>query len=178
MQEQILNNLKLVNYVISKMNVCQSFCYDDLYQEGSIGLIKAVNSYDKNKKTNFSTYAYVCIKNEILKYIKKNNTYCISLDTEICDDVIFKDMIIDKNANIEEIIIRTESNKILEKILNEELTDIERKIIRMIYGIDYPKYKQMEISQILDIPQYKLSKIKNDLLVKIRNYIIDKNYEL
>lgn len=177
MEDQIINILKLVNFVISRMNISSKYSYDDLYQEGTIRLINAVNNYNPKLKISFSTFAYVCIKNEILKYVNKNKINNISLDEQICEYIKLEDTIIDENANIEEIIIKNESLEILRNILNNELTDTERTIIKMLYGIDCPKYKQREISQMLNITQYKISRIKIRLLTQIKDCINNQNYK-
>ena len=71
MDNLLTDNLKLVYFVIKKMNIFNSSEYEDYFQIGVIGLIYATKTYNPNLKITFSTYAYVCIKNEILKYIKK-----------------------------------------------------------------------------------------------------------
>lgn len=73
MDELIINNLNLIKFVINKMRIYSKNDYEDYYQVAVIGLINAVKSYDPSLKITFSTFAYVCIKNEILKYIKKIN---------------------------------------------------------------------------------------------------------
>ena len=162
MNELILNNLNLVHFVIKKMNIKigNDFDYDDLYQVGVIGLIYASKNYDENKHITFSTFSFVCIKNEILKFIYKGS-YNDSLQVEICDDVVLEDTIRDENVNIEEKIIFNEN---------------ERKIIKMLYGIDSKVYKQNEISEILNIPQYKVSRIKIRLLKRIKDCINNQKF--
>lgn len=90
MNNLITDNLKLVHFVIKKMNLYNSNDYEDYYQVGIIGLINAANTYNEKLKISFSTYGYVCIKNEILKYIKKNNhnENVISLEEKIYDEII------------------------------------------------------------------------------------------
>ena len=83
----ITNNLKLIHYVISKINYKNNNEYEDLFQSGCIGLINASNTYNNKLNIKFSTYAYTCIKNEILKYIKKLPKYNLGLDKEICEGV-------------------------------------------------------------------------------------------
>lgn len=73
-----------------------------------------------------------------------------------------EDTIRDENVNIEEEIIFNENNQELHYILDNYLNENERKIIKMLYGIDSKVYKQNEISEILNIPQYKVSRSKLD----------------
>ena len=177
MNELILNNLNLVHFVIKKMNIKigNDFDYDDLYQVGVIGLIYASKNYDENKHITFSTFSFVCIKNEILKFIYKGS-YNDSLQVEICDDAVLEDTIRDENVNIEEKIIFNENNQELHYILNNYLNESERKIIKMLYGIDSKVYKQNEISEILNIPQYKVSRIKIRLLKRIKDCINNQKF--
>ena len=177
MNELILNNLNLVHFVIKKMNIKigNDFDYDDLYQVGVIGLIYASKNYDENKHITFSTFSFVCRKNEILKFIYKGS-YNDSLQVEICDDVVLEDTIRDENVNIEEEIIFNENNQELHYILDNYLNENERKIIKMLYGIDSKVYKQNEISEILNIPQYKVSRIKIRLLKRIKDCINNQKF--
>lgn len=82
------------------------------------------------------------------------------------------------NLKLVNFVIKNESLEILRTILNNELSDDERTIIKMLYGIDCPKYKQREISQMLNIPQYKISRIKISLLTRIKDCINNQNYKI
>ena len=92
MNNLITDNLNLVHFVIKKMNLNNSSDYEDYYQIGVIGLIYASNTYNSKLNITFSTYAYVCIKNEILKYLKKilmimcqlKMEYLMKLELKIC----------------------------------------------------------------------------------------------
>ena len=87
-----------------------------------------------------------------------------------------EDTIRDENVNIEEEIIFNENNQELHYILDNYLNENERKIIKMLYGIDSKVYKQNEISEILNIPQYKVSRIKIRLLKRIKNCINNQKF--
>lgn len=175
MDSLITDNLKLVNYVIKKMNIFNSSEYEDYYQIGVIGLVYASKTYNSHLKITFSTYAYVCIKNEILKYLKKNEKKYISLEDKIFDEIKIEDTLIDNDTNVIEKIILNETNDELYKLLDEELNDMENKIVKMSFGIGCREYKQREIAYILGIPQYKISRIKNRSLKRLRNCINSKN---
>lgn len=69
------------------MNIYDCNNYDDYFQIGVIGLINASKQYNKNIKITFLTYAYICIRNEILKYIKTNQNLDVSIKKEIYDDL-------------------------------------------------------------------------------------------
>ena len=64
-----------------------------------------------------------------------------------------------------------ESCSLLHEIINNKLSDIEKKIIKMYYGIGGREYKQKEIAEILNIKQYTVSRIKNKTIDKLRKYI-------
>lgn len=171
MNDLITNNLNLVPFVIKKMNIFDMSDYEDYYQVGVIGLIYASKKYNKDLKISFSTFAYVCIKNEILKFLMKNNKNNISLDEYISEDITIKDIIADENCNIIEEIMFDELCSLLHEIINNKLSDIEKKIIKMYYGIGCREYKQKEIADILNIKQYTVSRIKNKAIDKLRKYI-------
>lgn len=153
------------------MNIKVNSDYDDYYQVGVIGLINATKTYNYNFKISFSTYAYICIKNEVLKYIKKNEKKYISIEEKVNDDLCIEDTIEDENCNIIENIIINETNEELYEILDKNLNDMERQIIKMSYGIGCREYKQREIADILNIQQYKVSRIKNRLLKYLKDCI-------
>ena len=67
MEITLEDNISLVHYVLLKFNIAKDQ-YDYLFQEGIIGLIKAIQTFDISKNNKFSTYAYICIRNEIIRY--------------------------------------------------------------------------------------------------------------
>lgn len=74
-EEQIYNdNKNLIHAALKRFfkNDTKYLCYEDLFQEGSVGLIKAIRTFDESKKINFSSYATICIRNEIRLYIMRN----------------------------------------------------------------------------------------------------------
>lgn len=129
----VIDNLKLVNFVIKKMNILNANDYEDYYQVGVIGLIHATKTYNNKFKGAFSTYAYACIKNEIIKYIKKNRSNYISLEDKIFNDIRIEDTIADNEELIIDKIIIKETYKKLYTLLNTILNDIEKKVIEMIF---------------------------------------------
>ena len=168
----VTENLNLIHFVIKKMNLFNSNDYEDYYQVGVIGLINASKNYNSNFKTTFSTYAYVCIKNEILKYLKKDGERCFSLEDKIYDEIRIEDTISDNEKSpIEKIIIKETKTEIY-RIINSELNALEKQIIKMFFGIGCKKYKQKEIADILKIPQYKISRIKDNALKHIRKFFL------
>ncbi len=172
MNDLIVGNLGLVHFVIKKMNISNLNEYDDFYQVGVIGLINAAKTYNDKLNKSFSTYAYICIKNEILRYLKKNEKKCLSLEDTIYDEIKIIDTLSNNDfSTIENIIFKEEQDEV-KNLLNVELDDIERKILKMTFGIECNELKQKEISDIIGLPQYKISRIKNKALKHLKNIII------
>lgn len=117
----------------------------------------------------------MCIKNEILKFIKNNTNSNISIEEEISDNLSIKDTIKDESINILESVIIKESSIDLYNIIKNNLNELEYLIIKMTFGIRCREYKQKEIAKILDIPQYKVSRVKSRSLLKLRDYINNLN---
>ena len=86
MSEKVLQNQGLVHHILNNMSISPND-YEDLFQVGTIGLIKATYTYDEEKNIQFSTYAGRCITNEIVMYFRKNNKHSgnLSLNANIAD---------------------------------------------------------------------------------------------
>ena len=110
MNDLIVGNLGLVHFVIKKMNISNLNEYDDFYQVGVIGLINAAKTYNDKLNKSFSTYAYICIKNEILRYLKKNEKKCLSLEDTIYDEIKIIDTLSNNDFSTIENIIFKEKN--------------------------------------------------------------------
>ena len=87
------------------------------------------------------------------------------------NDISIEDIIIDETVNIEEMILLQETNEILYQIIAENFDTVEQHIIKMLYGLGCREYSQIEISKILNIPQYQVSRIKYRLLKRLKKYI-------
>lgn len=95
------------------------------------------------------------------------------MEDKIFNDIRIEDTIADNEELIIDKIIIKEMYKKLYTLLNTILSDIEKKVIEMIYGIKGKQYKQIEIAVILNIPQYKISRIKKKALKQLKCYIND-----
>lgn len=169
-KDLIGENLNLIHYVLSKMNNINDQ-YEDLFQEGVIGLINASNTYNISKNIKFSNYAYCCIRNEIFHYIRKNCINQFYVENEVLDNMLVLQNIHDNELSALDILIKEgEHNKILD-IINLKLSDLERKIICMSYGIACKKLKQKEIQIMLDLKQYQISRIKKKAINVIKLYV-------
>ena len=153
----INHNLRLVAHIVKKYTGAGEA--DDLLSVGSIGLIKAINSFEFNKGTQFSTYASRCIENEILMLLRLNKKHknVMSLQETINDDSSENDI---ELINIipsqdEELYDQVEHNMLCEKIIKtieKKLPSRESEIIKMRYGINGQiPLTQREVAEKLDI---------------------------
>lgn len=171
----ITHNLRLVAHVVKKYTY--SLEADDLLSVGTIGLIKAIDSFDYGKKVQFSTYAARCINNEILMLIRANKKHknvvsLNSLTTNNDDDkeLELKDVL---SSEDEEIFVQVENKMLMQKvrkIMKDKLDEREKKIIKLRYGIDCDKaYTQKEVANILGISRSYISRIENKTLKIIKD---------
>ena len=86
-EKLITDNMGLVRYIVKGIEAPKEE-YDDLVSEGTIGLIKAAQTYDENKEIKFSTYSARCIKNQILMYLRKENKH---KNVQSLDDILNED---------------------------------------------------------------------------------------
>ena len=124
MNEQlVVNNLGLVPYTINQMNLkCD---YEDFYDVGVDGLIKASSKFGKNQKCKFSTFAVACIKNEILKELhvrsynkRKANYMTVSLSEETKNENDFLDNLLKSDFDLEQEILEREKIELLKTIIS------------------------------------------------------------
>ncbi len=179
-KDKLINhNLRLVAHIVKKYS--GSAEADDLISVGSIGLIKAINSFEYDKGTQLSTYAARCIENEILMLLRLNKKHknVYSLEESLGqdkdgNDIELKDVI---QSTEEDVFSMVENNIITEKIIkiiNEHLTEREAKIINMRYGIQgTPALTQREVAEKLGISRSYISRIETKALSVIKNYMGD-----
>lgn len=174
----IKSNIRLVILIAKKYNI-EGCDLEDLVSIGTIGLIKAVDTFDIEKQIRFSTYAACCINNEILMSIRKNNTNNIQKvnieDTLSCDfegnELKYLDILEDKNSDF--------VTKIIDNYLSKELLDVidslsekEKELVMLYFGFDGNRYKQKEIAHMLGISQSYISRMISNILKKIKIRII------
>ncbi len=147
--------------------------YNDLYQEGLIGLDSAIRNYKEQKDIKFSTFAFMCIKRKIFTAVKVanrkkhsilNDSYSIDYHNED-DKNGFENVVYTNLGGIEDILVSKENTEYFNERLNEELTSLEKKIyeFRML-GFNYD-----EISKHLD----KSQKAVESALFRIRKKLKD-----
>lgn len=177
MQEQlIMDNHNLVYHILQKMNLYNQL--DEYYDIAIIGLTKAAKNYDETKQINFSTFAGKCIRNEILLYLRqqqsnrlKANYNTISLEKTVFEENGNKILLIDKipgNVNIEQELINNEKIIHLYKAISN-LSDSERFIIEHSYGLNNKKIlRQKQLAKIIGQSQANVSRIIKKIFKKIK----------
>ncbi|MGN1201527.1 MAG: RNA polymerase sporulation sigma factor SigK [Candidatus Caccovivens sp.] len=171
----ISHNLRLVAHIVKKYT--NSLEVDDLLSVGTIGLIKAVDSFDYSKNVQLSTYAARCINNEILMLIRANKKHknVVSLSSLTCNndddkDLELKDVL---SSDDDEVFTQVETSLMMQKIkriIGEKLDEREQKVIKLRYGIDCDKaLTQKEVADVLGISRSYISRIENKTLKVIKS---------
>lgn len=167
-------NLRLVAHIVKKYSFPGKEV-DDLISIGTVGLIKAIDSFDNSKGTRLATYAARCIENEILMLIRNNKkikgeVYLqdpIGLDKEGNEISLMDILSSDKDSILEIVESKIQIKKLYNK-LNTVLQERERIIIEMRYGlIDGKSKTQREIATILGISRSYVSRIEKRALKKL-----------
>ncbi len=172
-EKLVSHNLRLVAHIVKKYT--NSLEADDLLSVGTIGLIKAVDSFDSEKSVQFSTYAARCINNEILMLIRSNKKHknVVSLNslTTNCDEDKDLELIDVLSTDDDEIFTQVENNLMVQKIkeIIKRLDVRERAVIKMRYGIDCKRaMTQKEVADELGISRSYISRIENKTLKFIK----------
>ncbi len=173
--------MRLVAHIAKKYNT-KDKDNDDFISIGSIGLIKAVSTFDATKNNSLATYAARCIENEIrmsLRYDKKlqNET---SLDEKVSTDKDGNSLtvadILGSDADMVENIVdsKIEQEK-LKNIISKILTSKEQKIIELRYGMLYGYcMPQREVAELLGISRSYVSRIEKKAIEKLQKYFLKK----
>lgn len=177
-QKLIEHNLRLVVYIAKKFENT-GVDIEDLISIGTIGLIKAVNSFDVNKQIKLATYASRCIENEILMHLRKvvRTKSELSLDEPLNVDwegnvLLLSDILGTDSDIIYRDVEKDVDREILLKSF-EMLTKRELDIIKMRFGVlGAEKKTQKEIADLLGISQSYISRLEKKVMTKLRNEII------
>ncbi len=172
----ISHNLRLVAHIVKKYSLSDEA--DDLISVGSIGLIKAINTYSPDFGTQFSTYAARCIENEILMLLRVNKKHKNNLSIEESLGVDSEDneiTLMDLVLNEDDPQIRIEENSNSEKLmkaLRNNLTKRELEIICMRYGLNNrPMLTQREVAAKLGISRSYISRLEKKALETMRDVL-------
>lgn len=173
----IVHNLRLVVYIARKFETSPG-AVEDLISIGTIGLIKAVNTFSPERNIKLATYASRCIENEILMYLRK----CSSRKNEISIDeplnidwdgneLLLSDVL---GSDGEEIGrgIEQEDEKYLLLGLVGKLPPREKQIMQMRFGINgYEEYTQKQVADTLGISQSYISRLEKRIILKLKKQI-------
>ena len=177
-QTLIEHNLRLVVFIARRFENT-GVNLEDLISIGSIGLIKAVNTYRLDKNIKLATYASRCIENEILMYMRKisNQKTEISLDEPINMDYDGNELLLaDILGTDEDMILRPLEDDVDLCILRQavtELPDREREIVYMRFGLGGRKEQtQKEVAQIMGISQSYISRLEKRIMLKLRKELL------
>lgn len=174
-------NLRLVVYIAKKFENT-GVGIEDLISIGTIGLMKAINTFNTDKKIKLATYASRCIENEILMYFRTNkkNNYNISLDEPIGydkdgNDITILDVIKAPKPDYIEDMFKNDNIKTLLKYL-DVLTPREKEIIERRYGLNnQDEETQKKIAKKLKISRSYVSRIEKRAITKILREFIKNN---
>lgn len=173
-EKLISHNLRLVAHIVKKYN--GSGEAEDLISVGSIGLIKAINTFDIEKNTQLSTYASRCIENEILMLLRANKKHTQNLSLNDClgsdkdgNEIMLEDIVPQEENEL----IQLEAEctyKLMYKILKETLSKREYDIIVMRYGLNgTTPLTQMQIANKLGISRSYISRIESKAIKELQS---------
>lgn len=169
-------NLRLVAHIVKKYQTGNRST-EDLISIGTIGLIKAINTYDTDKGSKLVTYASRCIENELLMRLRQERKEVreISLYEPIGTDregneISLMDVIRIDEENVLLNVITSESLRNINDLFTEILDDREQQVIALRYGLyDNQELTQKEISNLLHISRSYVSRIEKKALLKLRS---------
>ncbi len=176
----IEHNLRLVAHIVKKYGQTEEA--DDLISVGSLGLIKALNTYKMGHGTQFSTYAAKCIENEILMLIRANKKHknTVSIEDVLGTDdeeneITIGDLNFDDEQDVAKVVERKCVSERLNELLKVHLSKREYQIICLRYGLNgNPVLPQREVAKKLNISRSYISRLEKKSLEILRKKI-DRN---
>jgi RNA polymerase sporulation-specific sigma factor len=173
----IERNLRLVVYIARKFDNT-GVDVDDLISVGSIGLIKAVNSFDVSKKIKLATYASRCIENEILMHLRRVVRYRgdVSLDEPLNVDFEGNELLLSDILGTDPDLIYKDIEMSVEKkmlyMAIAKLKNREKDIMNMRFGLSgKDELTQKEVADALGISQSYISRLEKKIILQLKNYI-------
>lgn len=174
----ITHNLRLVVYIAKKFEGCATST-EDLVSIGTIGLMKAVKTFDPNKNIKLATYASRCIENEILMHLRKisNAKLEMSFDEPLSIDwdgneLTLRDVLGSDADEISNDIEYSDEKKMLLKII-AELPEKERELMKKRFGIlGETEHTQKELADMMGISQSYISRLEKKILEKIKTQMM------
>ncbi|MDY4971688.1 MAG: RNA polymerase sporulation sigma factor SigE [Lachnospiraceae bacterium] len=176
----IEHNLRLVVYIAKKFDNT-GVGVEDLISIGTIGLIKAINTFNSEKKNKLATYASRCIENEILMYLRKNSRlrYEVSIDEPLNIDWDGNELLLgDILGTDDDEVSRGVEDEVEKHLLNhaiEALTPREKKIVQLRYGLNQQENREMtqkEVADEMGISQSYISRLEKKIIGRLKKEMI------
>jgi len=176
----IEHNLRLVVYIAKKFDNT-GIGVEDLISIGTIGLIKAINTFNPTKNIKLATYASRCIENEILMYLRRNNKTRleVSIDEPLNVDWDGNELLLsDILGTDEDIIYRDLETEVERKLLKKALSKLskrEKMIIELRFGLNNPNGHEMtqkEVADLLGISQSYISRLEKKIIGRLKKEIV------
>ena len=176
----IEHNLRLVVYIAQKFDNT-GVGVEDLISSGTIGLIKSINTFNRNKNIKLATYASRCIENEILMYLRRNNKTKmeVSIDEPLNVDWDGNELLLsDILGTDEDVIYKDLENEVEKKLLTkaiDKLNDRERMIVDLRFGLssaDGCEKTQKEVADMLGISQSYISRLEKKIIKRLKKEIV------
>jgi RNA polymerase sporulation-specific sigma factor len=174
----IEHNLRLVVYIARRFENT-GVGIEDLISIGTIGLIKAVETYDPEKKIKLATYASRCIENEILMYLRKSSSRRseVSFDEPLNTDWDGNELLLSDVLGTEVDMVMKPIEEDVDRALLQEavgrLNSRERTIITMRFGLDgKPERTQKEVADLLGISQSYISRLEKRIIARLKKEIL------
>lgn len=176
----IERNLRLVVYIAKKFDNT-GIGVEDLISIGTIGLIKAINTFNPAKKIKLATYASRCIENEILMYLRRNNKTKmeVSIDEPLNVDWDGNELLLsDILGTDEDVICQGIEDEVEKDLLNTAISHLEpreRKIVELRYGLadeDGEEMTQKEVADLLGISQSYISRLEKKIMKRLKKEIV------
>ena len=173
----IERNLRLVVYIARKFENT-GVAIEDLISVGTIGLIKAVNTFNPEKKIKLATYASRCIENEILMYLRRNTKVKaevsfyepLNIDWD-GNELLLSDILGTENDTVYNL-IEDEVDKQLLFLALKNLNDREKEIVKLRFGLSgKPEKTQKEVADILGISQSYISRLEKKIINRLKKEI-------
>ena len=174
----ISHNLRLVVFIARRFENT-GINLEDLISIGTIGLIKGVNTYRRDRNIKLATYASRCIENEILMYIRKtaNQKAEISLDEPINMDYDGNELVLSDILGTDENVVTGHLEEAVDlQLLRQALSQLparEREIVNMRFGLEGVKERtQKEVAEYLGISQSYISRLEKRIMQKLKKELI------
>ena len=176
----IEHNLRLVVYIAKKFDNT-SVGVEDLISIGTIGLIKAINTFNPDKNIKLATYASRCIENEILMYLRRNNKTRmeVSIDEPLNVDWDGNELLLSDILGTDEDVIYHDIESEVEKnLLNSAINRLsprERKIVELRYGLtdgEGTEMTQKEVADLLGISQSYISRLEKKIMKRLKKEMV------